>query len=145
MAVMSNRCVTGRRPQDNHAVRFWQKLRIVSRSRFTQPIRGLSDLSDDTACKGVPALAPPGSRKKIWEKKKSPRWVYISPSIFQTNNKLWALFKNKMRDIFLWRRDSFVHYLWLCSWWGLWDTTTQMWPIVVFFFLNVNMRARVCV
>ena len=29
--------------------------------------QGVSDVAIDTACKGVQALAPPGSRKKIWE------------------------------------------------------------------------------
>ena len=53
-----------------------------------QPIRGVSVISDDMACKGVQSLAPPGSRKKIWGKKKSPLWVYVSPSIPQTYNKL---------------------------------------------------------
>ena len=42
-------------------------VRIKSQARNTQPIRGVSD---DMACKGVQALAPPGSRKKIWGKKK---------------------------------------------------------------------------
>ena len=32
----------------------------------------VSVVSDDTAYKGVQALAPPGPRKKIWGKKKSP-------------------------------------------------------------------------
>ena len=32
-----------------------------------------------------------------------------------SNNKLWAPFENKMRDIFLKRSVSFVHYHWLCS------------------------------
>ena len=39
--------------------------RIESRARNRQPIRGVSDVSDDLVCKGVRALAPPGSRKKI--------------------------------------------------------------------------------
>ena len=41
--------------------------------------------SDDTACKGVQELAPTGSRKKIWAKKKSPLWVYVSLSIYLSN------------------------------------------------------------
>ena len=37
-------------------------------------------------------LAPPGTRKKIWGKKKSPLRVYVSPSLSlsQTYNKLCA-------------------------------------------------------
>ena len=75
-------CVTRRRPHDNHAVRFRQKAENRSRARNTQPVRGFKPF-DDTACTGVQALAPPGSRKKILDKKKSPLWVYISPSISQ--------------------------------------------------------------
>ena len=48
------------------------KVRIESRTRDTHLIRGVSVIVDDTACKRVQALAPPGSRKKIWDKKKSP-------------------------------------------------------------------------
>ena len=71
---------------ENHAVRFRQSpVRIESRARDTQPIRGVSVVSDDTACKGVQAL-PPGSRKKIWSKKKSPLWVYVSPFLKLTTN-----------------------------------------------------------
>ena len=53
--------------------------RIRSHARDTQPIRGLG-LSVDMACKELQALVPPGSRKKVWDKK-SPLWVYVSPSI----------------------------------------------------------------
>ena len=67
--------------------------RIESQARDRQPIRGVSDVSDHTACKGVQALAPEGARKKILGKKKSPFCVYVSPSITQTNNKLWAPFR----------------------------------------------------
>ena len=87
---------------ENHAVRFSQSgERIENRARDRQPIRGISDVSDDTACKGVQTLAPPGSLKNIWDKKTSPLWVYVSPSISQTNNKLRTLFENKIIDIFL--------------------------------------------
>ena len=55
--------------------------RIESRARDRQPIRGVSDISDDTACKGMHVLTPPGSRKKIWDKKKSPS-LSICLSIF---------------------------------------------------------------
>ena len=47
---------------------------------------------------GVQALATSGSQK-IWEEVLS---MSISLSIYlSTNNKLWALLENKMRDIFL--------------------------------------------
>ena len=39
--------------------------RIGSQARDTQPSRGVSDFFDDTAYKGVQALAPPGSQKKV--------------------------------------------------------------------------------
>ena len=72
-----NRCVTGRRPRDeNHTVRFGQCAENHSWARDMQPIRGRLW----RACKGVHALAPPGSGKKIWER------VILSLSIcFSTN------------------------------------------------------------
>ena len=82
---------------ENHAVRFRQSSQ--NRAWDTQLIR-VVNVSDDTVCKGVQALACPGSRKKIWGKKTSPLWVYASPSIFQTY-KLCAPFENKMRYIFI--------------------------------------------
>ena len=84
---------------DNHAVRFRQSVqeRIESQARDMQPIRGVSVVSDDMACKGVQAFVPPTSRKKIWGKKKSPLWAYVSSSISQTYNKLWAPFEDEMR------------------------------------------------
>ena len=62
-ALGYNRCVTGKRPrEENHAVRFKQRQRIAV-------LRGTCSRSDRLwwACKRVQALAPPGSRKKIWE------------------------------------------------------------------------------
>ena len=53
--------------------------RVQSENR--QPIRGVSDISDDMAYMGVQALATPGSQKKKLDKKKSSLWVYDSPSI----------------------------------------------------------------
>ena len=58
-----NRCVTGRRPRDeNQAVRFGQRQRIAV-------VRGTHSWSGRLwrACKGVQALTPPGSWKKVWE------------------------------------------------------------------------------
>ena len=70
MAVGSNRCVTGRRPSDeNHVVRLRQSAenRQSSEGHVAEQV-----VFDDTAWMGAQALAPPGSRKKIWDKKKSP-------------------------------------------------------------------------
>ena len=90
----------------------------------TQPIIGVSG---DTACKEVQALAPHGSRKKIWGKKNSPLREHVSPSISQTYNKLCGPLENKMREIYFdkemcfVRSLKFVHDLWLCSCLGLWE------------------------
>ena len=104
-----SRCVTWKRPRDMRTTR--SDLDRVqsksSRARDTQPIRGIMVVSDDTAWKAVQALAPTGSWKKIWGKKKSPLWVYVSPSISQTYNKLCAPFENKMRYIFIKKCVSF--------------------------------------
>ena len=77
-------------------------------------------------------VGTPGSRKKIWDKKKSPLWVCVSPSISQSYNKLCAHFENKMREIYFYkevcfvRSLKFVRYLWLCSWLGLWEVYNKM-------------------
>ena len=99
-AGQSSRCVTRRRPRDMRTTLsdLDRVQRIRSQARDRQPIRGVSD---NTAWKGVQALVPPGSQKKIWDKKKSPFWAYVSPSISQTNNELCVHFENKMTDIFL--------------------------------------------
>ena len=61
--------------------------------------QGVSDVADGTACKGVQALAPLGSWKKIWEEVPS---LSICLSIYLSNNKeLLVPFENKMREIFL--------------------------------------------
>ena len=106
-------------------------IRIESRARGTQPIKGVPDVSDDTACKGVQVLALPGSRKKIRGKKKSLLWVYVSPSVTQTFNKLCAPFENKMRDIEFYKEVCFASFiedrsLSLCSWLCLWEVY-NMW------------------
>ena len=83
--------VIGVQPEGDHVI--WEPrgqiltadpVRIESWARDTQPISGVKVVSDDTACKGVQALATIRSRKKIWDKKNSPLWVYVSPSISQT-------------------------------------------------------------
>ena len=90
-----NRCVTGRRPRDeNHAVIFGLSAENRSRARDTQPIR-----SSLTNLQGGASFGTPVSLKKIWKEVVSLRKclsIYLS-----TNNKLWALFENKMRDIIL--------------------------------------------
>ena len=61
-AVGYNRCVTGRRSRnENHAVRFRLRAENRSRARDTQLVRGVSN----ELARGVQALAPPGSWKKI--------------------------------------------------------------------------------
>ena len=91
---------------------------------------------------GLQAFAPPGSRKKIWGKKKSPLWVclgvclWVCLSIY-LSNLLCTRFENKMRERFFikkcasFRSLKFVHYLGLCSWLGLWEVynTTDQLPI----------------
>ena len=76
---------------------------VISKQRIGSQAsdRGLGRVSRLGACKEVQVLAPSGSWKKIWDKKKSPPWVNVFPSISQTNKKLWAPFENKMIDIFL--------------------------------------------
>ena len=85
--VRSSRCVTGRRPRDMRIT--WLDLDSQSSQNRKSRKRYVADqkryvVSDDIACKGIQALAAPGYRKKIREKKKSPLWVYVSPSISQT-------------------------------------------------------------
>ena len=93
---------------ENHTVRFRQS--VQSESRVEPEIRRRSE---------VQALAPPGFRKKIWGKKKSPLWVYVSPSISQNYIKLCASFEDKMsekyfyKEVCLVRSLKFVHFLWL--------------------------------
>ena len=66
---------------ENHAVRFRQSVQSESRgTRDMQLIRSVSDLSDDTAWKGVQALTPAGSRTKIWGK-----YLSICLSIYLSN------------------------------------------------------------
>ena len=93
MAVRYNRCLTGRRPRDNHVVRF-----------------GQSAENRESACKGGEALAPPGSWKKIWDKKKSPLWVYVSPSISQLTTNCGPLLRIKW-EIYFYIEKCFVRSL----------------------------------
>ena len=80
--------------------------RIGSRVRDRQPIRGVRS-SLMIWCKGVQALAPPGSRKKVWDKKESPLWVYVSPSISQTNN--CGPFLRIKWEIYFYHKKCLVH------------------------------------
>ena len=112
----------------NHAVRFDSQ---SSQNRESSQGYAADQMhhvvSDDTACKGEQALAHPGSRRKIWDKKKSPLWVHVSPFFSQIYNKLCAPFQNKMSEIYFYKKCvsfrllKFVHYVWLCSWLGLFD------------------------
>ena len=100
-----NRCVTERRSRDeNHAVRFGQSAENRIRARDTQPIRGVAD----QLARSCKHLQPPGSRKKIREEVLS---LSICLYIFlSTNNKLWTLFENKARYIFL-KRSVFRSFI----------------------------------
>ena len=57
----SSKCVTGRRPRDMRIARsdLDSPVRIERRTRDTQPIRGVSVVSDDTACKGGASVGTP--------------------------------------------------------------------------------------
>ena len=91
---------------ENPAFRFRQSDKSEeSRTRDTQPIRGVSVVSEDTFCKGGGSIGTPGSRKKIWGKKKSPLWVYVSPSISQTSTNCVPLSRIK------WERDIFYCFV----------------------------------
>ena len=76
-----NRCVTGRRSRDvNHAVSFRQSAENRSQARDTEPSGGV------WACKGVQAVAPPGSKKKRRkEEVLSLRYVSLSISRLTTS------------------------------------------------------------
>ena len=84
--------------------------RIKRQARDKQPIRGVRPSLTIQLARGCKLWQPFGSRK-IWDKKKSPLSVYVSPSIFKTNNKLGAPLENKMRDTFSSRSVSFVHFV----------------------------------
>ena len=76
-ALRSNRWVTGGRPRDeNHAVNFRQSAENRCQTRDTQPITGVSH---ELTRGWVPALAPSGSWKKIWEE-------VLSLNIYFSNN-----------------------------------------------------------
>ena len=110
----SNRCVTRRRPRDeNHMDKFRQSAEKQSWAKDTQPSRGVSD---DTACKGVQALASPGSWEKIWDKKKFPLCVYISPSISQITN--WGPLSRIKWEIYFCKQvfRSFIIFDYVLGW-----------------------------
>ena len=95
---------------ENHAVRFRQS--VQSESRVEPGTSNWSEASLTSLtirlARWVQTSAPPGSRKKIWGKKNSPFWVYVSPSISQTYNKLCAPFENKMKEICFYKEVCFV-------------------------------------
>ena len=118
--VEYNKSVTGRRScVENHAVRCEQSAENLSRARDTLPSRGFEP-SDDTACKGVQAVAPSGSRKKGWDKKKSPLGVYVSPSISQLTTNSEILMRRKWEicfhsEVCFIRSLKLVYYVWCYS------------------------------
>ena len=78
-ALGYNRCVTRRTPRDeNQAVRFRQSAENRSRAKDMQPTRGV------LACKGVQALAPPGSWMKIWEEEVLSLSICLSTHLSHT-------------------------------------------------------------
>ena len=87
---------------EHHAVR------IKSRARDTQLIGGVRSSLTIWLASGWKHWHTSGSRKKIWGKKKSSLWVYVSPSISQTYNKLCTPFKNKMREIYFYKEVCLV-------------------------------------
>ena len=93
---------------ENHVVRVWQS--VQSESRVEPWIRSQSEALGRLwryGLQGGASVGTPCSRKKIWGKK-SPLWVYVSPSISQTYNKLCAPFENKMRAIYFYKEVCFV-------------------------------------
>ena len=103
-ALRSNWCVKGRRPHDeNNVVRFRQSPENRSRAWDTQPIRGVS------ACKGVLALASPGSRKKIWEEVLSLS-ICLSTHLSHTTETSTLLRIKCERYVFIKEVCSFVHW-----------------------------------
>ena len=76
-AVRSNRCVTGRRPHDNYAVRFRQRQRIRSRARGTQLIRGVRSSLMTWLARGCKRWHPLAPRRR-YGTRRSPLSEYIS-------------------------------------------------------------------
>ena len=68
-------------------------------------------------CKGLQALAPPGSWKKVWDKKRSPLWVYVTPSISEITTNcgpFWRIkaeiyFDKEVFRLFIEFRKSWVY------------------------------------
>ena len=119
MAVLRSRPIVQRYNRkgstwyENHAVKFWDNQSSQDRESswgYAADQRRYI-ISDDRLCKGVQALASHGSGKKIWGKKKSPFWVYVSPSLSQTYNKLCAPFENKMREKYFYTEMCFGSFI----------------------------------
>ena len=107
----SGQCVTRRRQCDeNHAVRF--------RERECREL-GVEQGTANQRCHGLQGGASVGTPWLPEEDMgRSPLSEYICLSIYlSTNNKLWALLENKMRDIFIKkcfiRSLNFILSLWL--------------------------------
>ena len=71
---------------------------------------------------------------------KIPLWVYVSPSISQTYNKLRAPFENKMREIYFYKKcvsfvcwSSFIIFDYILGWVYEKYTTNQLIAFSVFF------------
>ena len=97
---------------ENHVVRFRQSGQ--SESRVEQGKRSRSEalvLLWRYGMQGGASIGTPGSKNKIRGKKKSPLYVYVSPSISQTYNRLCAPFENKMREIYFYKKVYFVSFI----------------------------------
>ena len=102
-AVSYNRCITRKRPCDeNHAVGFRERRESQLSEGHSADQRCLWQ-----ACKGVEALAPPGSQKKIWEEEVLSLWVYFSPSISQLTTSC-GLFSRIKWEIYFYKDVCFV-------------------------------------
>ena len=123
-ALRYNRCVTGMRSRDeNHAVRFTQNAENRSRSRDTQPTRGVSD-ELARGCKRWHPLAP----ERRYGKKKSSLWVYVPPPISHTPQKHQHFREQSVRGIYFYKQVClFVH-------WSSFDCLI-MFPLIFVFVL----------
>ena len=108
---------------ENHVVRF----RVQSEPRVKPGIRSRSEASLTIRLARGCKRWHPWPQEEDWGRKNSSLWVFVSPSITQTYNKLSAAFENKMweinffKEVCFVRSLKFVHYHWLCSGWGLWE------------------------
>ena len=85
-AVRSNRCVTGRRPRDNHALRFAQRQRIESRARDTLLIRGFRSSLTIRLARGYKRWHPLAPGRRYGTRRSPLLWVCLHQSLKVTTN-----------------------------------------------------------